>query len=649
MRAIAGVVRFDGAPVTPGDVMPMLRALETSGFPPPGDDDCAVAGSAGLAQIGDTGPASHARVRTPHAPFTRGTLTIVADVRLDNATELARSLGAPHADETPDGNTLHDRVLSDCALLLSAYERWGRGCAERLLGDFAFAIWDAARQELYCARDHAGVKPLFFRSEPCRRFAFASNIHALAMLDGQRVQPNDRWMVDFLAGEHLEAEYTAYSGVARLPAAHWLMADPSGVEVREYWSPGGAPTLRLSSDTEYAEAFLEVFGAAVRRRLAPAGAVASMLSGGLDSSSIVAVAGDMMRAANAGPLVTYSTVFPDAPAFDESRFIDQVVQRGTDAHRIPFDHERHHPLGALAEIQRFHGEPVFAPNASQPWQLMERLPSDTPRIVLDGHGGDETVSHGNGYFAELARGRRWAHLARELHAASDAGIAQSGRLFAHYLGYGLDPVISQSTLLRGLRRGVRGVSKRLTRDRSGRSELSGMAVLAAPLRAELRERLREYRSLRPRTSTEHAEHLANVTSYGRGVSLEVLGSMARGRGVSLRFPFMDRDLVEFCLSLPVEQKRQNGWGRLVMRRAMAGLLPDPVRWRREKVDFLSNALRGLVNDRGVLDSARGGSDRLAHLVNPTAVSDLLSRARSGDLSAMEYFTVVRVTALLSWL
>jgi asparagine synthase (glutamine-hydrolysing) len=645
VTAIGGVVHRDGSPVSPALLQSMLRGFEETGFGPAAAGARWLADAVGMVQAGGAAEGATARDLdrpTPPDFFTRGLRTVVADTRLDNRDELFRALGLPGTVDS----------VGNAELLLAAYERWGRGCAEHLLGDFAFAIWDAGQRNVYCARDHSGVKPLYYRHEPARRFAWASSLSVLAMLDGRRAPVNDRRVVDFLAGEHLDPGHTCYAGILRLPAAHWLVAGAAGLEYGRYWSPERLPTLRLASDAEYGEAFREVFTASVRCRMEGASAVASMLSGGLDSSSIVAVGRELARERGTAPLVTYSTVFPDAPTFDESRFIQQVVDGGgCSAHLIPFDHADHHPLGVLAAIQRFHGEPVFAPNASQPWQLMARLPSGAPRVVLDGHGGDETVSHGLGYFRELARAHRWVRLAGELRAGSDDGLYQAALLLGRYVGFGLEPQVAQSAVLRGVRRLWRGARRRVVRrGRDPASGHHGLGVLAPAQRRPFSERLRMARADRPALITEHDDHAASILDDARSESLEVLGAMGRGREVAMRFPFMDRRLVDLCLSLPAEQKRRNGWGRLVMRHAMAGLLPEGVRWRRDKVDFLANALRATAaNDAGVLETVRSSRDRLAAYVDPRALDVLCARAASGVLTAQEYFSVVRITAVARWL
>ena len=213
-------------------------------------------------------------------PDAAQNLVLTADARIDNRDELINELAI--------AETGH-RVVTDSELILAAYARWGEGCPERLVGDFAFAIWDGRNQTLFCARDHFGVKPFYYHRSG-RFFAFASEIRALLRLKAISGRVNETKVADFLGRTELDPTTTFYQDLLQLPAAHSMVIGHERSAIRCYWALDGSRELRLKSDDEYDEAFRAHFTRAVRDHVRSAYPIGSLLSGGLDSSSIVAVA-----------------------------------------------------------------------------------------------------------------------------------------------------------------------------------------------------------------------------------------------------------------------------------------------------------------------------------------------------------------------
>ncbi len=182
---------------------------------------------------------------------------------------------------------------------MRAYLKWSDGCVDRLLGDFAFAIWDPRRRMLFCARDHSGMRPLYYHHVHGQHFLFASDARAILVLPKVPYQVNQGRIADFLVPQLEWIDYTStfFEGVCRLPPGHTATVTPAGVDVVEYWKPEPQRGLTPLSDEDYAEGFLDVFTCAVKARLrAPENIVGSMLSVGMDSGSVVAVAREILRA-----------------------------------------------------------------------------------------------------------------------------------------------------------------------------------------------------------------------------------------------------------------------------------------------------------------------------------------------------------------
>ncbi len=331
-------------------------------------------------------------------------LVLTADARIDNREELIGVLGIkgrPHAE------------ITDADLILGAYERWGERCPERLLGDFAFAIWDRREQRLLCARDNFGVKQLYFyRSD--RIFAFASEIKALLCLAEVPRGLNEARLADYLVLMAEEKRETLYRDIFRLPPGQALSVSRKETRTRTYWSLDPEREVRFRSDAEYAGAFRDIFTEAVRCRLRGVGPVGSTLSGGLDSSSVTCVARNLLASRDGpGRLHTFSGVYDDVPASDERPYIDAVLAHGgVEPHYV-------HP-DRLSPLTNWEGasswqedEPLWNPQMALHWVVYQAAQERDVRILLDGFGGDSVVSHGTGYLAELARTGRWIRLASE--------------------------------------------------------------------------------------------------------------------------------------------------------------------------------------------------------------------------------------------
>src|SRR4029453_17668353 len=312
MSAIAGLHRTDGPLLAGHEVERMISAL---GHRAPDGTASWSRESVGLAYGGlwTTSEAVHET-----QPLTRGPCVIVADARLDNREELATALDTYG-------------VLGDAELILRAYLRWGEACPPKLLGDFAFAIWDGANRRLFCARDHIGVKPFYYHQAP-GTFLFASEIKALLTNPTVPYSLNRVRVADHLVGLFDDQKATFYRDIYRLPAGHALTVSRERTRIWSYWTLDAVRELRLGSDEAYAEAVREGFTAAVKSRLRSRRPVGSLLSGGLDTASIVATARSL-RGTDDGDLDTFTAVFPGLPAadlrkIDERIYVDALVAQG---------------------------------------------------------------------------------------------------------------------------------------------------------------------------------------------------------------------------------------------------------------------------------------------------------------------------------
>ena len=247
--------------------------------------------------------------------------TITADARIDNRNELIDLL---------DLKRERAEKISDSSLILRAYHKWGRDCPAKLIGDFAFAIWDGREQRFFCARSPMGIKPFYYYCSPTL-FAFASEIKALFCLPQITKEINQLRIAYQLTGCFEDEEITFYQDISRLPPAHNLVINRESKTSQEYWALDPNRRLKLGSDREYAEAFRELFVEAVRCRLRSAFPIGSTLSGGLDSSSITCTARKLLAGSDR-ELHTFSAIFPNLPKSDlariDERYYMNVVKSG---------------------------------------------------------------------------------------------------------------------------------------------------------------------------------------------------------------------------------------------------------------------------------------------------------------------------------
>lgn len=573
---------------------------------------------------------------------------ITADARLDNRAELISALAREHRVSAES---------SDSDLILAAYRCWGERCVERLLGDFAFAIWDARQQMLFCARDHFGVRPFYYHLSQGRSFVFATEMKALFALPEVPCELNEVRLADHLSEVFKDSESTFYRDILRLPPAHIMTVKRDQVRIRPYWTLDQSPDLRLGSNDEYAEGFREVFTEAVRCRLRSSSPIGSMLSGGLDSSSITCVARRLL-AEEGLRLRTFSTVFDKVARCDEREYINAVLAlEGIDPHFIGGD--QNGPFRDLERIYWHEDQAFYAPNFAMVWTIYRTVREQGVRVLMDGHDGDNVVSHGYKYLDELAIAGRWLTLTREIKAlAQRSGTSMGGLLRDYALYYGVKPLFAKYRPLRMTKRAWKAVAGQTASnvEENGASSDNWRELLNPEFarRNNVAERHKAWReTLSNSARSEKEAHFRALTQPMHAFAFEVHDSAAAAFSIEKRYPFWDRRVVEFCLSLPAEQKLCQGWTRVVMRRAMEDILPKKVQWRAGKMDFSPSLSYGLkafeqdlldkiiIDDPGVIEK----------YVNVKALRQAYRRFLSGESEddSRDLFNIWKCASLALWL
>jgi asparagine synthase (glutamine-hydrolysing) len=495
---------------------------------------------------------------------------ITADARLDNRTELAAKLGVSLNAAVREAGG-----VTDSQLILAAFGKWGDECVNHLLGDFAFAIWDPIARRLFCVRDAMGVRPFYYYHSKSL-FVFASTACAVVAPGIVPRQVNNARIGDGLIRglEGADATSSWFDNVYRLPPAHCAVLSASGLTANRYWQPNPDVELNLGSTGEYTDALKEQLTRAVERRLRCHKPVASMLSGGLDSSTIVGITRDLLRKQGDKTLTTFTGASQrghDCRETSMSRLVieqgglDPVILRPSDVGRLN---------NRLLQVHE-HLEDPFDSLWIMHRMIYLEAAARGHAVVLDGIDGDGLASLTTAYPGYLLRDGKWLTAHREI-----VGIKRNHGLegiTARGIYYSLFKQLLVPDFVRTLRR-------QMSKGHRGWHPVPGFVNSDFAESINARQRWDDMlRQVNPNAhlSLRHA-HAARMTTPYLTAGIERYDRLAAICGVESRHPLLDRELVEFCISLPWNQKVHSGWSKIGMRRVAEGLLPHAVAWRRAR-------------------------------------------------------------------
>jgi asparagine synthase (glutamine-hydrolysing) len=488
------------------------------------------------------------------------------------------------------------RTLSDTEVLLAAYAAWGVDCLDRFNGMFAFVLYDAATARLFAARDRFGVKPLYFRND-AGGLAFASEIKQFTAMPGFEARLNHRRAADFLGSglfdhtsETLFRDVFQLRGGERLSLdlARWKPGDAMPVE--SWYRLPRADRLELSLDAA-APRFHELLRDSVRLRLRADVAVGSCLSGGLDSSAIVCLVHDLLRGGPGAGRHTVSCVFDDA-GIDERGYVEAVVeQTGATSHLVtPSARELQARLEDLVWHQ---DEPFGSTGIFAQWSVFAEAARQGVRVMLDGQGADELMG---GYHSMLgaALGSLLARGALVGMAREALAIRRRHRSSWFRLGATTAAAVLPAAFFWRLAR------------LAGRGRMPAWLApdFAAAAEATVHEFFHGQREGGETPLGALCRHQLLVSSVPMLLHYEDRNSMAHG--VEARVPFLDYRLAEFCIALGARHKLVDGETKTLMRRGLAGILPEKVRLRQDKLGFPTPEARWLRGD--LRDWVRAGID-----------------------------------------
>jgi asparagine synthase (glutamine-hydrolysing) len=544
---IAGRLNFrTGAPVDPGILRRMGDLLAHRG---PDGEGAWQDGAVGLAHrrlaIVDLSDAAR-QPMTAEDPRVR----VVCNGEIYNFRELRAELEAR-------GHRF--RTRSDTEVLLAAYAAYGVECLSRLSGMFAFALWDGGRRRLLLARDRVGKKPLYYRLDG-DGIAFASEPKAFLAEPTFEARPDVAALSDYLTYQYVPAPGSAFAGVSRVPPAHTLVVEDGVVRLERYWCLRYQPKRRLTEADAAAELLARLRGA-VRRRLVADVPIGAFLSGGIDSSTVVA----LMAEASAAPVRTFTIGFAERE-YDERAYARLVASRyGTDHHECVV---RPSAIEILPRLLWHYNEP-YADSSAIPTFYLAELTRRHVTVALNGDGGDEGLGGYRRYLASVLA-ERYSALARPLSRPLSALLAlvpargramSQARRFASAVGEPLARrYVRWATLLDP------GLKRELTTEdfrRAAGDRDSDDHVLAA---------------FAAQTGSDAVDAIlaVDVATYLPDDLLVKVDIATMAHGLEGRSPFLDHDVLEFCASLPSDLKIRRRETKYLLKRAVRDLLPAGV-------------------------------------------------------------------------
>jgi asparagine synthase (glutamine-hydrolysing) len=508
------------------------------------------------------------------------------------------------AELEPLGHTFH--TSCDTEVVLHAYLEWGTDCFRRFNGMWALAVLDLRDTDdrvprLVLARDHYGIKPLYYARSSSGRVLFASEAKAVLADPELETSPDRQWLYDYLLhGLHDHKPQTAFAGMRALAAATWAVVDADGVHEQAYW----APTLSTDAPSDPAE-FRDRFQRSVERRLVADVAAGTCLSGGIDSSSIVGMASGLLTAqvpdavSLGDRLKTFSIVY-DGDPIDEREYMDAVLAE-VDAEPAFAEPTSERFVEELDRLVWHQDEPIVSTGPYAQWCVM-RLAQPEVTVLLNGQGGDELlggyVPYQYVYLRELLKRRKFGQFTREAWESRDV----------------LKPLV-----------------KRRLADRRR----------ALPIKPLLRPEL--YDGLEPPKFQRAQDDLkrrlvADLQTFSLPSLLRYEDRNSMAFSMESRLPFLDQELVDWVLRLPSSAIVDRGWSRAILREGLRGVLTEKVRTRRWKVGFTTPETRWLRARRAAIQGLFRSPEFCARPYwNAAALAAAFDRFCAGEVEPSQIF------------
>ncbi|VAW87494.1 Asparagine synthetase [glutamine-hydrolyzing] AsnH [hydrothermal vent metagenome] len=480
------------------------------------------------------------------------------------------------------------KTHTDTEVILALYQKEGEACLEKLNGMFAFALWDKQQQKLFLARDRIGKKPLYYFHQG-DRFAFASEIKSLLTLPDIPREIRLDAVYDFFAYQYIPDPKSIFKHIHKLPPGHSMTVSAHGIKIQQYWDVS-FKNISNDSEAQLTDQLLNIASRCTKKRMISDVPLGAFLSGGIDSSGIVA----MMAKNSDTPVKTCSIGF-DEKQFNETEFAQAVADQYKTEHHEFIVHQN--VKDKLEEIVRYFDEP-FADPSLVPTYFVSELAQQQVTVAIAGDGGDEVFAGYQKYSVDALENRlrnKFPHWLRKnifprlakLLAKSNATVCRKGKTLLTSLS--LEPAMGFY------------LSNSMIEDRQWN----------ALIKPEIKKQLGSYHPSKLTTDAyekaDGPDHLSKILyvdmkTFLPGDILVKVDRMSMANSLEVRAPLLDREVMEFAATLPSEMKFHKGEKKHILKEAFKPLLPDDILYRKKMgfsvplADWLRNELKDLAED-----------------------------------------------------
>lgn len=582
MSTICAVVNLNGEPVSPERLQKMIDA---SSFRLHDDVSTLCRDNFGLAFLGLRTTPESLNDKQPLVD-SRGDLYLIADARIDNREDLIRILRPK--------DFLRDKHPTDAQLILAAYEFWGDKCARELVGDFAFFVWDAKRRRAFAARDVIGIRQLHY-ARYGQTLVVATTVGGVRDALPSPATLNRAWLEEFARARFgLSTCETVYNEIRRLPPAHFLNSDERTSSTHLYYVPGSSGPADIRSTAEWCEAFKALLDESLRQCLRSSTGVGILTSGGLDSSALACLAHAQALSRPETPQIKlFTNIFRETKGADEEEYFDLVAHRCSSfpAGKLICDSYWSFSCDTDRSAAR-RDEPCVIPTPEVLRAMCRNIRSEGNRVAILGLGANEVLGHPAHFAPEVLWNvdlKNWltqAHHYRRVNRLSWGGL-----LYQAYIR----PLWSR--LPETVKRQLRPLKPERRR---------WLTPLASPGRRIVCRVDNDFFAPRGLSEAVLAGYRLFRSGYSQAVTLE-LDRVAASLGMELRYPYYNRNLVDFLMYIPHDLLTSGGIDRVLLRRSFVGILPEEIRVRLDKAHTGDLLSRGYRIERSKLKKAAVGS------------------------------------------
>lgn len=604
MCGIAGIFGINGLPARQHELELMCNAMIARG---PDDAGYFVDGSVGLGMR----RLSIIDLAGGHQPVANedGTIQVVLNGEIYNFRELRSRLEAR-------GHVF--KTTSDTEVIVHAYEEYGTACVEHLRGMFGFALWDSVKRQLLVARDRAGIKPLYY-GEFGGRLLFASELKSILALGQVDRELNWGSVSHLFAFLTTPRDESIVKGVHKLEPGHLLIARPGHAPVvQRYWDLEFQPDYH-TSEAQFVDQLRGLLEESVKLCMISDVPLGAFLSGGIDSSSVVAT----MSRLSDRPVKTFSIGFREQ-AYDESVHARQVAQAfGTEHHELILDPD----ISGFLEDMAWHLDEPLGDSSAIPTYMVSKLASQHVKVVLSGDGGDELFAGYERYVVERdQRARRVPGFVRNLGGfiGSLMPDGMKGRRFLRHLALtGNDRYVNSLTMFA----------------RDDQRFLFCEGIASHMLKQDHWQDLAQYMS-----KEDHWLSRMQYLDFKHYLPLDILTKvdrMSMAHSIEARVPLLDHKLTEFAATIPPEMKLQGNSTKHIFKKALRGILPDTVLDRRKQGfavplgQWFRNEPPGFLHDLLLSDRSRARG-----IFNSDYVERMLALHQRGRAMDLQLWTLI---------